>query len=134
VRAGGSLEVELADTLGQPRRLQVELATTTEARAAGLMFRRSLEPHDGMLFVFPETRPVKMWMRNTFLPLDMLFLSESGEILSVHPACEPLSERRIGPELPVRAVLELPAGQAAKLSLVPGSRLQHPHLLDLEAR
>lgn len=88
--------VELVDTLGRPHAVRAELALDAEARARGLMFRRHLAPGEGMLFVFPQTSPVRMWMRNTLLPLDMLFFDEAGALVDVAAHCEPLSARLRG--------------------------------------
>jgi len=132
--AEGRVTVELIDTLGRSHAVQVELAVDEQARARGLMFRRQLAPEEGMLFVFPTSAPVRMWMRNTLLPLDMLFFDEAGVLVEVAPNCEPLSERLIGPPVPVRAVLELPAGAAERLSLLPGARMVAPDLRSLSTQ
>ena len=105
---------------------QVELADTPEARNRGLMFRRSLPADHGMLFDFGQPRPVAMWMRNTFIPLDMLFIDQNGRIANIVPNTVPLSEEVIRSDGPVRAVLELRGGVTAVLGIEPGDRIVHP--------
>ena len=90
------------------------------------MFRRTLAPDAGMLFDFEREQMVSMWMKNTYLSLDMLFVRADGIIHRIEASTEPLSERSISSGAPVRAVLELNAGTAARLGLRPGDRLIHP--------
>ena len=105
---------------GKVLNFTVELATTAEQRELGLMNRDSMADDHGMLFDFGETRPVYMWMRNTYLPLDMLYLSESGVITHIHPDALPLSENIIDSKGAVRFVIEINGGLAAKLGIRPG--------------
>ncbi len=105
---------------------QVELALTPEQRSRGLMFRTELAEDEGMLFDFGAPRPVGMWMRNTYIPLDMLFIDGDGRITRIEANAEPLSERTISSGGPVRAVLELPGGTTEKLGIEPGDRVLHP--------
>ncbi len=104
--------------------LALELADTPERRARGLMFREKLARDSGMLFDFGRTRPVAMWMKNTLVPLDMLFLDADGRIVWIHRGARPLSLETIAPPLPVRYVLELPAGAVARYGAAPGDRLR----------
>lgn len=104
---------------------QVELAATPEERSRGLMFRRSMPAEQGMLFDFGRVQPVSMWMRNTYIPLDMLFISETGEIVRIAADTEPLSERTISSGQPVLSVLELNAGTARRLGIEAGDRVEH---------
>lgn len=104
----------------------VELALTPEQRSRGLMFRTDLAEDEGMLFDFGAPRPVGMWMRNTYIPLDMLFIDADGRITRIEANAEPLSERTISSGGPVRAVLELPGGTTEKLGIEPGDRVLHP--------
>ena len=104
---------------------QVELADTDGERAQGLMFRRSLGPDRGMLFNFDVERPVSMWMRNTYIPLDMVFAKSDGTITRIASQTTPHSEDLISSGGPVKYVLELPGGTAQKLGLAPGDRLRH---------
>jgi uncharacterized protein len=105
---------------------EVELAITPEQRQQGLMFRESLDADQGMLFDFGDTGPVTMWMRNTFIPLDMLFIDADGRIARIVADTEPLSDAVIGSGGPVRAVLELAAGTSAELGIVVGDHVVHP--------
>jgi hypothetical protein len=103
----------------------VELAVTDEQRARGLMFRRELPQGRGMLFDFEREGPVHMWMQNTYIPLDMIFIRGNGLIARIAENTEPLSTRIIPSGGPVRAVLEVPAGTARRLGIAPGDRVAH---------
>ena len=105
---------------------EVELALTPEQRRQGLMFRERLEADQGMLFDFGRTAPVTMWMRNTFIPLDMLFIDGDGRVARIVADTEPLSDAVIGSGGPVRAVLELPAGTSAERGIAVGDHVVHP--------
>lgn len=105
---------------------EVELAVSPEQRRQGLMFRESLDSDQGMLFDFGRTAPVTMWMRNTFIPLDMLFIEADGRIARIVADTEPLSDAVIGSGGPVRAVLELSAGTSADLGIAVGDQVVHP--------
>ncbi len=105
---------------------QVELATTSDQRQQGLMFRESLDSDRGMLFDFGRTGPVTMWMRNTYIPLDMLFIDADGRIDRIAANVQPLSDAVIGSGGPVRAVLELPAGTSAEHGIAVGDHVIHP--------
>ena len=105
---------------------RIELAVTPEQRAQGLMHRRSLAPDAGMLFVYARTREVAMWMKNTFVSLDMLFISAEGEVVRIAERTEPLSLTTIRSGSPVKGVLEVVAGTVARLGIRPGDRILHP--------
>ncbi|WP_414474173.1 DUF192 domain-containing protein [Microvirga sp. M2] len=111
---------------GQKHGFQVEVARNDADRAQGLMFRRSMAADHGMLFDFGRVEPVSMWMQNTYLPLDMLFIRQDGTIARVAANTEPLSTRTISSGEPVLAVLELNAGTAARLGIKPGDKVEHP--------
>jgi len=111
---------------GQRQSFQVEVARNDADRAQGLMFRRSMAPDRGMLFDFAKVEPVSMWMQNTYISLDMLFIRPDGTIARIAAHTEPLSTRTIPSGEPVLAVLELNAGTAAKLGIKPGDRVEHP--------
>lgn len=104
----------------------VELANTDESRARGLMFRRELPAGYGMLFDFGREQEIAMWMENTYIPLDMLFIRADGRILRIAENTEPLSRRTIPSGGPVLAVLEVIGGTARKLGIAPGDRVAHP--------
>jgi uncharacterized membrane protein (UPF0127 family) len=104
----------------------VELAASPAQRAQGLMFRTELEEDRGMLFDFGEPQRASMWMRNTYVPLDMLFVAADGRITQIATDTEPLTDTVIASRAPVRAVLELRAGVTEKLGIAPGDRIVHP--------
>lgn len=108
------------------RRFDVEVMRTDADRSRGLMFRRAMAANHGMLFDFERTEPVAMWMKNTYLPLDMVFIRSDGTIAHVAADTEPLSTAIIQSPEPVLSVLELNAGTAAKLGLRAGDRVEHP--------
>lgn len=103
----------------------VELALTPRQRAHGLMFREEMAPDAGMLFLFEREAPRSFWMKNTYLPLDILFIDRTGRIVSIAPDTVPLSEASIPSGAPAMGVLELNAGVAAALGIAPGDRVVH---------
>lgn len=107
-------------------RFRVELAESPSQRIQGLQGRRTLEANAGMLFVFDAPSVAAMWMKNTYIPLDMLFLDGVGSIVAIAENTRPMSLQPIQPPEPVNAVLELNAGTAARLGLKPGDRVLHP--------
>ncbi len=104
----------------------IELASDNDSRSKGLMFRKEMARDRGMLFRFDETQPVSMWMKNTFIPLDMIFLDETGTVFSIHRSAVPHSEEIISSGGPVRYTLELNAGEVERTGIAAGDRLQHP--------
>ncbi|WP_077961320.1 DUF192 domain-containing protein [Ensifer adhaerens] len=108
--------------------LTVELALDPAQREQGLMFRTSMAADHGMLFDFGETRRVMMWMRNTHLPLDMLFIDNRGVVRTIHEDAVPFSEAIIDSGEPVAFVLELNAGTVKRLKIRPGDRLEGPRI------
>ena len=104
----------------------VEVARTDADRTQGLMYRRSMPQDHGMLFNFGEPQPITMWMKNTYLPLDMVFIRADGTIARIARNTEPLSTRISPSGEPVPAVLELNAGVTARLGIEPGDRVEHP--------
>ena len=120
--------LQIVTQAGATHDFDVELALTPDQQRQGLMFREALAGNAGMLFVLAEQRPVNMWMKNTLIPLDMLFLAADGTILAIAPMTTPLSEQTINPGVPVKAVLELQGGVTEKLSITPGDRIVHPLL------
>ena len=107
-------------------KFHVELATTPAQLEQGLMFRRSLAPDAGMLFDFQHPSPASMWMKNTFIPLDMVFIDNSGRIINIAERAVPQSLDMIAAAAPARAVLELNGGTAARLGIRPGDRVVFP--------
>jgi hypothetical protein len=106
----------------------IEVATTDRERALGLMFRRSLPENGGMLFLYDPPQPAAMWMKNTLIPLDMVFISPGGTVHRIETNTEPFSLGLISSEGPVVAVLELNAGQADKIGLRRGDKVIYPGL------
>jgi hypothetical protein len=99
---------------------------TDEERARGLMFRKELPEGRGMLFDFHPEQSVSMWMKNTLIPLDMIFIKADGRILRIAENTQVESEKIISSGGPVRGVLEVIAGTAKKLGIKPGDRVAHP--------
>jgi len=104
----------------------VEVMRSEPQRERGLMFRRYLPQDRGMLFDFGVERPVLMWMKNTYLPLDMIFIGRSGKVVGLAENAEPLSEKIIPSGAPAYGVLEVNAGTAARLGLKIGDSVKHP--------
>jgi len=120
------VRVDLVTAAGARVTIKTELAVTPEQLEQGLMFRRQLAPNSGMLFDFGAPRLVAMWMKNTLIPLDMLFIDSSGTIRYIEEQAPPHSLDPRGPALPVRAVMELPGGTARRLGLRPGDQVDYP--------
>ena len=103
----------------------VEVMRTEAQRSRGLMYRKSMAANHGMLFNFDAPQTVTMWMKNTYLSLDMVFIRSDGTIARIAADTEPLSTKIISSNEPVLGVLELNAGTASKLGIRPGDRVQH---------
>lgn len=118
----------------RPVEIAIEIADDPRERAQGLMFRKELPPGQGMLFIYERPQPVSFWMRNTLIPLDIIFLDAQGEVRHIHPMARPLDETSIpgaavGDPAPDRLmVLEVPGGDANRLGIRPGMVLAHPQL------
>ncbi|MCP5086060.1 MAG: DUF192 domain-containing protein [Rhodobacteraceae bacterium] len=107
-------------------RFAVEIADTIDTRAQGLMFRESMPRYNGMLFVYPNPQPVSFWMKNTLIPLDMIFLDQQGKVVRVHENAVPHDRTSIFGGTEVLAVLEINGGLTRRLGLVPGAEMRHP--------
>lgn len=105
---------------------QVEVADNDESRSRGLMFRRSIEPETGMLFDMGVTRDVAFWMHNTFVPLDIIFISDAGKVVSVTHGAKPQSDARIPSGSPIRFVLEIASPEAKRIGVSVGDLVRHP--------
>ena len=112
-------------TAAREIKFDVELALNEAERARGLMYREKLGPYDGMLFDFYQDAPVSFWMKNTLIPLDMVFIAGDGTIKHVHANATPLSTDAIPSQFPVRAVLEINGGSARLLGIKPGDKVKH---------
>lgn len=116
--------VEIA-TKGGVQIFVVEMAVTMEERAQGLMYRKELPDGKGMLFDFSPEQNVAMWMKNTYIPLDMIFIKADGRILRIAENTEPLSTEIVSSGGSVRAVLEVIGGTARKYGIAPGDQVSH---------
>jgi uncharacterized protein len=110
----------------------VELAESGEQKSRGLMYRREMGERDGMLFLYRRDQVVTMWMENTFLPLDMLFIEHSGRIARIQANTVPQSREVISSRKRVRAVLELNAGTARKLGISVGDKVLYERFNQLK--
>lgn len=106
-------------------KFSVEVADDSGERSRGLMFRKEMAADHGMLFVFQMQQPLAFWMKNTVLPLDLVFIDENGKVRAVLPGT-PFSEAPISPGEPVKYVLELNQGTAKRLGIDPGDQVDHP--------
>lgn len=110
---------------GRQIKFDVEMATNEAERERGLMYRKQLGAYEGMLFDFFQEREVSFWMKNTLIPLDMVFIAGDGTIRHVHANAVPLSTDTIPSKFPVRAVLEINGGSARLLGIKPGDKVRH---------
>jgi uncharacterized protein len=123
---GGATAALTIITASGPHPFNVEVAATPDQTEQGLMFRRELAPDGGMLFDFKQPTMATMWMRNTLIPLDMLFVDAKGRIAHIHERAVPQSDAIIAATSPVRAVIELNGGTVARLGIKPGDRVIFP--------
>ncbi len=107
-------------------RFAVEVADTPQARSRGLMHRQSMPTMAGMIFFYPAPQNVAFWMRNTLIPLDMIFADRRGVVRRVHANAVPLDETSIPGGPNIQSVLEINGGMAARLGIGPGTQLRHP--------
>lgn len=115
----------VAETAGGERAFTIEIADDQSERSAGLMFRETMDDDHGMLFVFPDSSQLGFWMKNTPMPLDLIFIGQDGRVRDILPG-EPFSEALIATDEPTRFVLELKRGQAEKSGIRDGDFLRHP--------
>ena len=117
--------VQLRGDWGQSR-FNVEIADDEAERARGLMYRDSMPASAGMLFVYDAPRPLSFWMRNTLIPLDMLFVDATGVVRHIHHNAVPLDETPISGGDDLLSVLEINGGMAKRLGIDVGTQLRHP--------
>ena len=117
----------MAETATGERSFSIEIADDPDERSMGLMHRRILPADRGMLFVFDSAQPVSFWMKNTPLPLDLVFIGADGRVRAIKQG-EPFSEAAISPGVPVRYVLELNAGTARRLGIAKDTLIRHPEI------
>jgi len=115
----------IAKQNGEKIQLNIELAVTPPQQAKGMMFRTEMADDFGMLFVFANEAPRSFWMKNTLIPLDMLFIKRNGEILNIHQNAIPHDLTPVKSNGNAYAVLEIKGGMSAKLGLNPGDKLNH---------
>jgi uncharacterized membrane protein (UPF0127 family) len=118
---------------GEKHPFRVYLAQTSEQRARGLMFVKTLPPDAGMLFIYEQPRMISMWMKNTFIPLDMLFIEQGGRIVHIAENATPHSLESISSTRPALAVLEVNGGTVSRLGILVGDTVLHPALANGEA-
>ena len=111
---------------GSTYKFAAEIADTAEERSQGLMFREELAANEGMLFLYPAAKPVSFWMKNTLLPLDLLFIGDEGRIIHVASMAIPFDTSPISSNGPAKAVLEILGGSAAQLGIKPGDLVEWP--------
>jgi uncharacterized membrane protein (UPF0127 family) len=126
----GAAEAAAAEPLvihagGSAYKFEVEIVTTPETRAQGLMFRKALAANAGMLFIYPGEQPVSFWMKNTLIPLDMLFVRADGSIAHIAHDAVPMDETPIDSGAAVKAVLEVKGGTANALGIKEGDRVEY---------
>jgi len=129
--APGSLPIEkltITNPDGSTHELYVEVAKTPQQQEDGLMYRTHLDADKGMLFVFPGPNQISFWMKNTLVPLDMVFIRADGRVANVHAGAKPLDLTPVPSAGPVVAGLEIKAGQAQVLGLQKGSLIQSASL------
>jgi uncharacterized membrane protein (UPF0127 family) len=120
--------IQIATPDAKLHRFNSWIADDDQRRQRGLMFIRQLRPDDSMLFIYPQAQSVAMWMKNTYVPLDMLFVAPDGKVINVVQNTEPLSLKTIESGGIVLGVVELPAGTAARLKIAPGAQVIHAAL------
>ncbi len=113
---------------GKAHKFDIEIASSNEERSQGLMYRKNMATNAGMLFVYEKPNNIMMWMKNTYIPLDMLFLNSEGKIVYIKENTTPHSTKTISSDQDVIGVLELNAGTAFKLGIKVGDIAQHRFL------
>ena len=123
--AAARAEPLVIHTGGSAYKFEVEVVTTPDTRAQGLMFRKSMAANAGMLFIYPGEQAVSFWMKNTLIPLDMLFLKADGSIAHIAHNAVPMDETPIDSGAAVKAVLEVNGGTANALGIKEGDRVEY---------
>lgn len=120
-------KIELAGEKGVVT-FDVAVADDFQERARGLMFVKEMPDSQGMLFIYGVTRPVSFWMKNTYIPLDMIFIDRRGVVKKVHENAVPHDVKAISSDVPIRSVLEINGGLSARMGIVPGTPVRHADL------
>lgn len=123
---GKTEHLDIEKATGGTVAFAVEVARSEEEKATGLMFRTKLGDGEGMLFPYGRAMEITMWMRNTYIPLDMVFIKSDGTIHRIAVRTEPLSEDVIASQGQVSAVLEIAGGMAERHGIKPGDKVRHP--------
>ncbi len=118
-------KLEIRTASGRTVHFSVEVVDSEATRERGLMFRKSMAPNAGMLFDFVRPQQVSFWMKNTYIPLDMLFIAQDGAILNIAERTTPFSETPVPSAGPIRGVLEINGGRSAELGIAPGDKVRH---------
>jgi uncharacterized membrane protein (UPF0127 family) len=117
---------------GSKHDFDVEIADTPTDREIGLMYRTMMDPDHGMLFEMEQNAVVQFWMKNTLIPLDMVFVASDGTIKAIHADAIPQDLTGISSEAPVTGVIELNGGRAKALGLAVGDKVVHPYFHDVK--
>ena len=119
-------DLQVVTASGATHRFKVEIADDEAERQRGLMFRPQLDRGRGMLFEFPSEQMRSFWMKNTYIPLDIIYIARNGRIVSIAAQTTPFSEAPVPSEGPATGVLEINGGLAAELGIKPGDTVKHP--------
>lgn len=125
VRYGGP-DPLIIETAAGPVEFIAEIADTPDSRQRGMMFRESMAPDAAMLFDFEVEQPVAIWMANTLISLDIIFVRADGTIAKIIAHAQPLSRRSLPSDFPVLGVIEIAGGRAGELGIAPGDLVRHP--------
>ena len=121
-------DVLLIKTKTSKYTFNIELAISPQERSKGLMNRSNIRQNEGMLFIYPKNQIIKMWMKNTLIPLDMIFINNSGKIIDIFKMTIPKDLTPIGPEVKLKGVLEINGGLTSYLNINKGDFIIHPSL------
>lgn len=124
--AGAVEPLEIVTSDGKAHKFQVEIADTEPERQLGLMNRASMARDRGMLFKFEDEAPRSFWMRNTYIPLDIIYVASDGRIVSIAKMAQPLSDVSLPSDGPAKGVVEINGGLSDELNIRPGDRVRHP--------
>lgn len=116
----------IIETVEGPVEFIAEIADTEASRQRGMMFRETMAPNEAMLFDFEVEQPVAIWMANTLISLDIIFVRADGTIAKIVAHAQPLSRRSMPSDFPVLAVIEIPGGRSAEAGIAPGDLVRHP--------
>ncbi|WP_265570168.1 DUF192 domain-containing protein [Sphingomicrobium nitratireducens] len=118
------VDVTITTQDGKKHVFTSEVARTLEQQSRGLMFRQSLEPNEAMIFLYPAPDLLGFWMKNTYIPLDIVFIREDGTIARIEEQALPMSLQPISSQEPAVAALEIPGGRSAELGIQPGDMVR----------